>query len=171
MILRDRRGHLALDALLVEACIVGNRGLDRLLPSALLLVARGDEEPQAVGQDPSPEGGLEDLVDVVQLLLAGVALHGRPGDPVFVLEVDPERAVELVAALLGDRVDHAAGETPVLGRHRAGLDGRFLDRVLDEQGERLAAQVLVDDDAVDQVEVLERHGARDDRVVRGSRCW
>ena len=87
----------------------------------------------------------------------GEALFG----PLRIVERVADGAAELVAARLRDRGDHAAGEAAELGRDAAGEDGRLLDGVLDVEGVRLAAEVLVHDGAVDEIEVVVRHGAGD----------
>src|SRR5439155_21437077 len=52
-------------------------------------------------------------------------------------------------------VDDTAAEAAVLGGDRAGRDFRFLNGILDEEVQGLAAQVLVHDDTVDEVLALE----------------
>ena len=93
----------------------------------------------------------------------------RRGRPVRVHEVHAGAAGEGVAAALGDRVDHAAGETAVLRGNAGGQHLRLLDRVLDEQVLRLREQVVVHVDAVDHEDVVEGHGAVDHHLPRVGR--
>ncbi len=71
---------------------------------------------------------------------------------------------EGVAAALGDRVDHAAGETAVFGGNARRQHLRLLDGVFDEQVLRLREQVVVHVDAVDHEDVVEGHCAVDDHL-------
>ena len=81
------------------------------------------------------------------------------------LKRDAHRSAEVVAARFRDRVDHAALEASVFGRDTSGRDLVFLDGVFDVDVPRLRAQVLVDDDAVDEKEVLVGERARDHDVA------
>ena len=66
-----------------------------------------------------------------------------------VREVDPGAAGELVAAALGDDVDHAAGELAVLGGDARGQHLGLFDRALDEEVVGGAEDRVHDVDAVD----------------------
>ena len=163
-------GQLALVAVLGLAAGEGHAGLGLARGHQLGRVlgfegAAGEEEPQAVAQDVAAEGRL--VGEVVLVLLIG----GERGlaVPAVVGHTGAEGAGELVAARLGDHVDHAAGEAAVLGRHVGGHGRGLEDRVLDVHVERLAAQVLVEHDAVQGVEVLVGLGARDRGVAAGAR--
>ncbi len=161
VVLGDRPGQLALVALVVIAVGVGDQGVVGLPVLGELGVAGGEEEPQRVLEDVAAEGGLVDRADVVQPVRRQfVAPH-----PLVVGEVGAERAGELVAARFGQHVDHAALEAAVLGRHARGRGRGLEDGVLDVDRQRLAADVLVDHDAVDQPQVLVRLGARDGDAV------
>src|SRR5439155_1465070 len=76
--------------------------------------------------------------------------------PAVIVERRSKRTAEDVAARLGDHVDDTAAEPAVFRGDGARRDFRLLDRILDEQVERLAAQVLVHDHAVDEVLAFER---------------
>ena len=81
--------------------------------------------------------------------------------PVVVIERLAIRPAERIAAGLGDCVDEPAAEAAELGGDARGGDGRLLQRILDVQRERLAAQVLGDHHAVDGKEAFIRHRAGD----------
>ena len=111
----------------------------------------GEEKPQTVAPEVSAEGGFVGLPDRIYL----GCRHGRRRAPAIVVEADPEGPVESIPTGFRDRVDDAAGETPVLGGHSVGQDRGFLDGVLDEDGGRLLADGLVEHDAIHRVEVFE----------------
>jgi hypothetical protein len=166
---RDRAGEFDFVAGLLVADLVGNRGF-RLADGHDLGAIRGGtippgaEEPQPVANQEAADGGFVNGVDVVFALVG----QWRFILPRVVGEIGAERARELVAAVLGHHVDETAGEAAVLGGYAAGHDRGLLDGVLDEHVEGLAAEVLVEDHAVEGVEVLVRHGARDGGVAAGA---
>ncbi len=164
MVRRDRESELAFVPFLVVNARERDVGRVRLPVGGELAVAAGDEEPQLVLQEKAAE---RRLVDRVDLVVAARGLRGL-GRPLVAGERVAEGRVELVAARLRQGVDDAAGETAVLGRDRRRLGRRFLDRVLDVEGVRGVADVVLDHDAVDHVQVLVRHGARDREVAGGS---
>ncbi len=86
-------------------------------------------------------------------------LERRERPPVVVVERVAERAGEQVAARLRDHVHHAAAEAAELRRHAADGDRRLLNRVLDVQVVRRAAEVLGDRHAVDHEQRFERRRA------------
>ena len=125
--------------------------------------AIGAEEPDVVFPERAAEGGLVRGQNVLRRRFLRRADRGPRG----VREAGPEGAGEDVAAGLRDGVDDAAREAPEFrgdgGRRRR----RLLDRVLDEEVDRRAADVVVHDDAVHGEEVVERLRARDrDGAVR-----
>ena len=129
----------------------------------------GEEEPQTVADDAATESSFIDFVElVIEWRRCGarrrVPERGLVG-PAVVGQTVAERSAELVAARLGDRVDHAACEVAVLGRDAGSLDCRLLDRVLDEEVVRLSSDAFIDDGAVDGPEVVVRVGARDRKAV------
>ena len=169
MVGSDGTGELALEAGLPRARRVGYArlrlaGREELPRTFRRPVAAGAKEPQGVAHDVTTECGLVD--EVVLVRLGGG--ERRLAVPTFVGHIGAEGARELVATGLGDRVDHATGEAPILGRRAAGDGGGLEDRVLDVQSPGLATDVLVDDDAVDGVEAFPGLCARDRDVVVGS---
>ena len=92
----------------------------------------GREEPQLVSNDPAADVGAEVgpvvTVDAHSLknVVLGDDLGGAHSEGVV---VDETVSVKLVAARLGDDVDHAAERPTVLGRVAAGLDLDFLDEL------------------------------------------
>ena len=88
-----------------------------------------------------------------------VVVAGHPRAPVVVVERVAERTAEAVTARLGDDVDDAAGEPAVLGRDAIGRDHRLLHRILYIEVVGLAAEVLVNVDAIDEIQRLKGHRA------------
>ncbi len=127
----------------------------------------GAEEPEPILDDVAAE------VDAEVLALVAVDGAGGGDDRVgarlqrVVVEVGEDVALELVAARLGDDVDHAAGRAAVLGLVAAGLD---VDRLHELEVELLALEAVLDAggvDAVDDERVLGAGGAVDrDRRLR-----
>ena len=173
--------------------------LDRVAGDLLVLEPARGEEPQAILLHGAAEHELVRRHDLVDLRVVGeavrvrdlravqrrhrvarlrrrtrggcgvVAVAGDERAPVVVEQRLAERAAEQVAAGLRDDVDEAAAEAAELGRHAVGRDGRLLNRVLDVDVERLAAQVLVHGHAVHQIQRLERHRAGDGVGARRAR--
>src|SRR6185436_9328808 len=114
-------------------------------------IPAGAKEPQTVANDASAEGCLVGLVDRVGIV---EGLQRTLLGPVVVLQRIAERAAEFVTTRLGDGVDDATGEPAVLGRDAGRLNRGLLDRILDEEVVRLATEVLVDDRAVDEEQVV-----------------
>jgi len=163
----DREGQLPFvalgrgDALVGDVRVAGLEGLDRVAG-----VAGGEEEPQLVLHHEAAQGRLVDLVVLVDVLRL-VRTQRRPRR---VRPVEAVGAGEQVAAGLGQGRDDAAGKPAVLGRDAADRGGGLLDGVLDEQRQRLLADVLVDHHAVDQPQVLVGLGAGDGDVAARSRA-
>ena len=167
VVLRDRPGALALDALVVRDRGERDVRVARGVAVLVLVVAVRAEEPQPVPQDRPADGGLvrgQDRVGARVARRQGLVVR-RQARPGVVVEGDPEGPAERVAARLGDRVRDAAGEPPVLGGDRAGGRLRLFDGVLDVERARLVAQRLVQDHAVQQEEALVRHGSRERDVA------
>src|SRR5205807_2802096 len=76
--------------------------------------------------------------------------------PLVVGEVVSQRAAEVVASGLCDRVDDATGEPPVLGGDAAGQKSCLLNGILNDCGLGLPSYCVIHHDAVDEVEVVER---------------
>ena len=83
---------------------------------------------------------------------------------------DTKAAGEPIAATLGDGVHDAAREAAELGRDAGREDLRFLDGLFDEQFLRCPADVVVDVDAVDHEQVVERRRRGSRSCCRGSAC-
>ena len=152
----QRVGQLAFVAPLVGSGRVGPASDGKRPVLFGLGEAAGAKEPESVVQDWAAGRALVHRGDLVDRLIGGVRCQRSPA---IVVERRAKRAAECVAAGFRDHVHDAAAEAAVLSGDRPGRDFRFLDRVFDEQIQRLAAQVLVHDDAVDQVLAFERHPA------------
>src|SRR3954447_926811 len=169
MLRRDLAGHLHFVALVRGGVDEGDvRAAGDRRGGGVELTA-GGEEPEAILQQVAAEGGFVLVAAdarVFRLRNAGDRVDeiGLVG-PRRVGDVVAERTAELIAARLGDRVDHAAGETAVLRRDAAGEESGLLDGVFDEEVLWLATDGVVHDDAVDHVEVVVRRSAVDDGLV------
>ena len=141
-------------------------GLRERPPLGRVLVAAGAEEPGAGAEHRPAERALEDVRVAVGPL---ARLERRLVGPRRVAEVVAVGARVDVAAALGDDVDDAAREAPVLRRDARGEHLRLLDGVLDEQVVARAEDVVVDVDAVDQEDVVVGERARD-RHLAGVRA-
>ena len=126
--------------------------------------AAGAEEPHAIAGDRSAGGELVGRHDVVDL---GIVRYGVSSRHV-IGEGGAERSAEAVAARLGE-----AFTTPPENRPYSAETAPLVTVVSwiassMNSGTRLAAEVLVHDDAVDHEQVLERHRAGDgDGLGRG----
>src|SRR5262249_51205207 len=100
--------------------------------------------------------------------LAAAHFVRRQLGPVVVGEIETIAAGEQIAAALGDRVDHAAGEAAVFGGDAGGQDLGLIDRILDVEGVGVAEQIVVHVHAIDQERVVvgERAGNRELPGVR-----
>ena len=125
------------------------------------------EEPERVLHDRPSDRVLVRRHDFVQLGF----VERRHGTPVVVVDPEPIRAAELVATRLGDRIHQTAAEPPVLRRDPGGRDRRLLNRILDEEGDRLPAQVLGDRHAVQQEHAVVCHRPGDrERPITAARA-
>src|SRR5262249_29491674 len=133
-------GQLALVALLVADVVPVQVGGERRLRGGGAAPASGSEEPELVLEDGPAEGGFVGGDDLVRALV--VRIRGEV-HPVVVLERGAERAAEVVAAGLRDRVHDAPLEAPELRGHGRGRDRGLLEGVLDEELLGLPADVVV----------------------------
>src|SRR5207247_825129 len=108
---------------------IRNVGEDRLPCQIGFLITARTKEPQTVADDAPAQCSLVRMVNIVER----VHLAGEIGlvRPTGVGQVIADRAGEVIAARLGDRTDHAAGEASELRRNASGEDGRLLNGVLD----------------------------------------
>ena len=121
------------------------------------------EEPDMVGNDPASESRLINTVHFVQVVRLG--REGGLRGPLRVRQAVAEGPVKLVRARLGQRADDSSGEPSVLGGDASRKGRDLLDRVLDEEVVGLSPQVLSDDDAVHEEEVVVGGSARDRDLV------
>ena len=150
--------------------LVRNRGGDQRPALRLVAQTARREEPEPIAHHRAADRvlvGRDDLVDPrLGRRRQALGLERRQRPPLVVVERLAEAARELVAARLGDDVDHAAAEPAELGGDAAVGDGRFLDRVFDRRIEGLSADVLVDADAVEEEQILEADRAAERERAR-----
>ena len=168
--LGQRAGELDEVAVVLLRRHVGDAGHGERRVGALPLPPVGVEEPQPVIHDRPADRRLVGGVvgDAAGALVVVLDLERRTRCPVRLVHVGPEAAGKAVAAALGDHVDDTAGEPAILGRDPGGQHLRLLDRILDEQVVGRGEQVVVDVDAVNQIDVVvgERPVDRDLAGVR-----
>jgi hypothetical protein len=162
-----RARELHLPAVVAAVARDRHAGLGQREGRLLRLAAARAEEPEAVARDRAAEGALVVLLQVRGPGLTARDLEGRLGRPRWAVEVDAERAAEVVAAAAGDGVDRAAAEAAEIGRNAGPEDLHFLNGVFDEEEVRLAEDVVGDVDAVDRelVVVGEAAGNRELAIV------
>ena len=163
----DRPRELDQVAVIAKLAVVAHAGLSKRLGFALALDAIGVEEPQAILDDrPTGRRLVRGVVgEGTGALLSARRLERRSDRPVGLVEVRAKAPGEGIGATLGDRVDHATGESAVLGRDPGCEDLHFLDRILDEQVVDRAEEVVVDVDAVDQEHVVVGERAVDHNLI------
>ena len=165
-----RPGELGLEARLAVPVLIREIRVGEGLGARRLLEAPGKEVPEPVAKDRPSECGFVGRHGGVFAWIPGevLALVRRERPPGLVLERDPQRPAELVAARSRHRVHHATGEAAQLGRDAGDRRRGLLERVLDWERTRLAFDDLLDGNAVHQVQVLVRGRAGDHH--RPNRC-
>ena len=126
---------------------------------------------RAIPNDRSAERALVEGRQLVGTFRAARLFERRLVVPGRVAQVHAEGTREAVAPALGDQVDHAAGEPPVLGGDAGGEDLRFLDGVLDEDVVGGAEEVVVHVDAVDHEDVVVGEAPRDRDLTDIRACY
>ena len=161
----EREGQLALVPVFLLPGRVRHVGHVGLGGEVGVELAERAEEPDVVLEEEAAERELVLVVDLVEALRGG---ERGLGAPLVVSHGVAVGGVELVAARLGQHVDDAAGEAAVFSRHVRDRCGGLLNRVLDVQRGRRAADVIHHRDAVDHEQVLVRDGARNRHGVGGA---
>src|SRR5262249_34852048 len=132
--------------LLVRRILVRDVGEGESLGRGRVLCAAGCEEPELVPEDRASQRRLEGGNDLVAGWIAGKAglLERRQAPPSFVSQGGAEGAAEVVASRPRDRIDYTSAEVSVLRGNVRRPRPRLLDRILDEEGPRLAEECAAD---------------------------
>ena len=163
-----RVGSLSLIALRLVAVDVRDVGGVERSTLRLVLEPARSEEPQTIFHDwPSDRVLVRgNRLRHAQLFVRRIGgdrrlFEGRERSPLVIVVRVSERTAENVAAGFCDQIDDAAAEPSVLRRDAADRDRGLLDRVLDVEVVRRAAQIFSDGDAVDHEQRFERRRSRD----------